>query len=470
MLPQPSGSRPVGQLPTTIPRGTMIRLYACAGLCAVLLYLVLFWNPGPAIEPATLPPPEQPLVSVPTLDRALLGKAKDSTREERLFLEAEPLSHLLAQALNVSPEAARALGMPEHMPPVEALRTNTEVWRGRWIWFRGVVESIDGPRPGHPIPGYSVFEALLRLEDGQRVLFAFTKPPAAGVEVGATARAEGYVLKLRDLAMPEDLRNVPMLVGAELERDYRQWDAVQAIDDSLLAAERPDLVSEGGKLVPSPESWLPIDAVQGENRALWHLAAYARDGAPKTLEEWRRVPALSSDEIWDGFKKDEVHRGTPMRILGMLAAVRTIQASPNPAGVEEWTEAWLQVRDLHGKTIPVWVAGRTDQPLGTSLEVRGFYLRRYCYRTRDGSERWTPLFVAARLDPFVFDGGHRMAEAAAWTLGAAFVLMIMVVIGVRRENKRSRAQEDALVQRRRNRRQKRAGSAEPDVPLPEPQP
>lgn len=457
-------------MPVALPRSTAIRLGACAVLCAVLVYVVLFWNPGPVVDPTALAPVETALVDVPNLDHALLVKAKDRTREERLFLEAEPLSHLLAQSLNVSPEAARAMGMPERMPPVEALRTRADEWRGRWIWFRGEVEAIEGPRPGHPVPGYSVFEAVLRLDDGNRVLFAFSKPPGEGLAVGATARAEGYVLKLRDLAVPADLREVPMLVGAQLRLDYRQWEPVTKLDPEVLGKADTDVVQEGGRLVPSPDTWKTIDVVQRDDQVLWHLSAYARDGAPKTLEEWRLVPALNAQEIWEAFKKNEVHRGTPMRVLGMLAAVRTIQAQPNPAGIEDWTEAWLQVRDLGGKTIPVWVPGRTDQPLGTSLEVRGFYLRRYTYTTRDGQERWSPLFVAARLDPFVFDGGRRLTEAASWTLGVALVFMLLVVVGARREGRRSRAQEDALVQRKKNRRQRLAAAASADGSAPQTEP
>lgn len=455
ILWKPPTTRPTDVPAASMPRGTLVRLGACAVLCAVLVYIVLFWNPGPVLDPVDTKLPEPALVDVPTLDRELLGKAKDRTREERLFLEAEPLSHLLSQSLNVSPEAARAMGMPERMPPVAALRTHPAEWRGRWIWFRGEVETIEGPRPGHPVPGYSVFEALLKLDDGSRVLFAFSRPPAEGLAPGAVARAEGYVLKMRDLAMPEDLREVPMLVGAELRLDYRQWEPVTNLDPEVLAKGGADVVEEGGRLVPSPETWKSIDVVQRDDQVLWHLSAYARDGAPKTMTEWRRIPALNAQEIWDGFKKNETPRGTPLRVLGMLAAARTIQAQPNPAGIEDWTEAWVQVRDLGGKAIPIWVPGRNELPLGSSLEVRGYYLRRYTYTTRSGEERWAPLFVAARLDPFVFDGGHRMTEAASWALGVALLFMLLLIVGARREGRRSRAQEDALLQRRKNRRHRR---------------
>ncbi|MEQ1631544.1 MAG: hypothetical protein ABL997_04170 [Planctomycetota bacterium] len=450
-MPPPPALKPL----PLMPRSAVVRMVAASMVAAAMLYLAVFWNPVATIDQGNLAEPEPPLVAVPQIDTSLLKQAKDATREQRLFLESEPLSHLLAQALNVSPEAARALGMPPQMVPIEALRTNISDWRGRWVFYRGKVEDLTGPRPGHPVPGYGIYEATLRLRDGSAVQFTFSQPPEKGIRQGGFARAEGFVMKLRDAAYPVELTNAPLVVGAQLRQDFEDWGPVTQIDQPTLD-HIVDVQQEGDRLVPSDNSWRTID--EDQSLALWHLAAFARDTPARTKDEWRTAPALNAQEVWDGLKRNEVRRGTAMRVLGMLASVRTITAQPNPAGITEWTEAWVQVRDLGGKTIPIWLPGRVRQPLGTSVEVNSYYFRRYSYETRRGQQIWTPLFVAAALDPFVFETGRGMKEIGTYIFGAAMVLMALVYWGARRERKRSVAQEDALTDRRRKRRQKLAAA------------
>ena len=71
----------------------------------------------------TAEPPPKVVVPVPDLDDQVLAGARDSTREERLVLEAEPLRHLLAKAIDVGPTVAAALGMPETPIAVPEVRT-----------------------------------------------------------------------------------------------------------------------------------------------------------------------------------------------------------------------------------------------------------------------------------------------------------------------------------------------------------
>lgn len=443
--------------PALLPRDALVRLTAAALLVAALLYLVVFWQPQvPTVDPTELANLDEPLFAVPQIDSQLLAKALDSTREERLFLEAEPLSHLLAQSLNVSPAAARAMGMPLHPLPVADVRAAPKEWRGRWLFWRGKVEDLAGPRPGNPVPGYGIYEATLRLADGSAVLFTFSKPPAEGVHVGGWARAEGFLLKLRDVAYPRELTSTPLLVGAELQLDYETWAPQKQIDPERLA-HVIDTRTEGDRIEPSADSWRSID--DDQSLPLWHLGAHARDADPRSSDEWRRVPALNAQEAWDAFKQNRVERGTPMRVLGTLAALRTIAAKPNPAGIDEWTEAWLQVRDLHGKTIPVWVPKSVRMPLATTLEVRGYYYRRYSYESRSGQQYWTPLFVAADLDPFVFDTATAMKEIGVYVMGGTVLIVAFAFLYVRGERRRTAAGEDALIARRRRRRSRVAAAA-----------
>jgi hypothetical protein len=112
------------------------------------------------------------------------------------------------------------------------------------------------------------------------------------------------------------------------------------------------------------------------------------------------------------------------------------------------------VRDLAGKTIPVWVPKAVSMPLGADVEVRGYYLRRYSYESYRGQQYWTPLFVAADIDPYVFGAGAGMRTIGPIALGATVLMVVLVYFAQRRERRRSLNQEDALTARRRRRRER----------------
>jgi hypothetical protein len=442
--------------PAAVPRSPVARLALMALLVAGLLYVVVFWQPAPRFDPTELN--ESPVVEVitPKLDAAILASARDGSREERLFLEPEPLRHLLERSLNVSPETSQALGVPAAPVPLADLRARPGDYRGRWLFYKGVVEDLAGPRPGHPVANYAIYEATLRLPDGELALFTFSHPPGPGVRPGAMARAEGFLLKLRDLTFPTEVRSAPLLVGSRLQRDFEDWGPVRELEPDRFASII-DTRRDGDHHETTKDAWRAIDDDQAE--PLWHLGAYARDRAEAPLAVWRQVTPLNSQETWEQFKRNAVERGTPMRVLGTLVKSRAIVALPNPAGIHKWTEAWVQVSDLGGKTVPVWVPKETQVPLGTALEVRGYYFRRFAYESRRGQMYWTPLFVAADLDPFEMRTGAAMREVSWIALIGFGVLLLLAFWNRRVEQRRSAEHEAALGERRRRRRLKATDAA-----------
>ena len=58
----------------------------------------------------------------------------------------------------------------------------------------------------------------------------------------------------------------------------------------------------------------------------------------------------------------------------------------------------------------------------------------------------------------MFDTGRGLKEISAYALAATLAIMALVYWGTRRERQRSLAQEDALIDRRRKRRQKLAAA------------
>ena len=386
-------------------------------------------------------------VTVPQLDADILAQAKDQQRRDRLLVEKAPLAHLLAEALDVGPSVAAALDIPDAMVPVEDLRASIDDWRSRWLWYEGQLIQLLGPRGGHPVDGYSIYEATIRLADGEAVIAAFSIPPeGAGINVGDWIRVEGYLLKLRDTTYPEKLDAAPMLVGRSIQRDYEDWPDITELDAELLASV------DDSSMWPGDLAWRDVEEDQSE--ALWHLGAFARDTADQwTLADWRKIEPLSTAEPYDRLVAGEVERGEPMRVFGTLIRRRTVAAPANPANIRFWTSAWVQASSFGGHLIPVWVPGEVEQlPLRAQLEVKGFYYRWYVYDSQQGKRYRVPLFVAADLDPFELKTGERMQVIGAWLGGAALLLVIGLLWGQRRAARAALAHSRDMDARRRKRR------------------
>jgi hypothetical protein len=424
--------------------------FSIAGIViGILVYAMASLEPAPVVRPEHELAPS--VVVVPELDHRILACAKDGTREQRLVIEVEPLRHLLAKAIDVGPTVARALGATERAVPVAEVRDRLDQMRWRWLWYEGVLEQLSGPRDGHPVPGYSIYEAAVRLADGNRVLAAFSLPPPDGLRPGDWVRVDGYLLKLRDTTYPQAIDSAPMLVGRELRRDYEDWPPVSTLDPAILAKV------EDKSLWPGDPIWHSLEEDQTE--ALWHLAAWARDTASeRTAADWRRLPALNAHDMHEKLVEHQVARGTPMRIIGPLIRLTTIPAPPNPAGVEVWSEAWVQVREYGGgAVVPIWVPKRIDIATRAQLEVRGFYYRWLAYETAENERRRIPLFVAADLDLYQLATGPAMRTLGLWLGGAITLLFGFVLWHQRRTARSSDEHSRDLDARRRRRRERQLG-------------
>lgn len=425
--------------------------YVLGGLLvAALGYLLtsVEWSDAPVPDPD--PPPAA--IAVPTLDSAILGTALDGTREQRLEVEKEPLRHLLQQALDVGPTVAEALGLPDHPVPLEELRADPRRWRGRWLFYEGEVEYLSGPREGHPVAGRSIYEATLRLQNGDAAMLTFSLPPAAEVVVGSWARAEGFLLKLRDTTYPTAIDRAPLLVGRELLRDYPKWGPVTELDAALLASVDDESYSLGAPV------WRNVEEDQTE--ALWHLAAYARDtfGA-RTNAEWHKAGTLNNDRH-EALRSGKIARGTPMRIFGTLIMRRTLVSPPNPAAIDAWTAAWVQVREYGGGTlVPVWVPKRVAAlPERCQVEVRGHFYRWSIYSAKDGTDRRAPLFVAADITQFDLQVGKTMDGIGLLLGGLVLGFLLLVGFGQLRSKAAADRHMQALYALRRRGKPRQPGA------------
>lgn len=437
---------------TILPPVPPVVRFAFTGvLLAAILYLALFWEPGTdAVEHE----PQAPkiVVPVPVLDQAILATAHDATREERLLFEPEPFRHLLSVAIDVTPSVAHALGMPEDPIGLDEIRKAPQEWRGRWLWYEGVVEDLTGPREGHPVKGRSIYEATIRLADGQHAFAAFTDAPPTDVHRGSWARIEGFLLKLRDTNYPNEVKSAPLLVGRAIQRDYEKWGPVTTLDPAVLAQ------IEDNNFWPGSPAWRSVEEDQCE--ALWHLAAYARDTASqRTLADWRKFGTLNAAETYPILQRNQLAHGTQLRLLGRLIRRTTVAAPANPAGIRNWTVAWVQVRDFAGHVIPVWVPKSVGNlPERLDVEIRGFYYRWYVYETQDDTRLHVPLFVAADLDPFQLE----VDSTARWLTGTLAVLLLFCIVlfwGIQRRWARSSLEHQRHLDSRRRQRRERATQA-----------
>lgn len=425
-------------------------------LLAGLVYVTFFFEPLGQGQLGMGPPVTRARVAVPEIDQELLRTAKDATHAQRLVLEPEPLAHLLEKSIDVVPSVAEALGMPKEPVPVSMLRASPETYRGAYLWYSGELQYLSIGKSGHPVDGYRIYEGFLTTPDGETVTFRVSMVPP-GVEVGEFVRVEGFFLKLRDSTTQPKAEMAPLLVGPELFLDYPPWPPITELDPQMFASIR-DGVVENGEWVDFQDAEDDLETSEGE--PLWALASYAMHqagGDQDTLAHWRQVPAFVSKEQLDRFKYDQVAPGTPFRLLGTFVMAEWFAARPNPIGIDHWTQAWIQVRDLGGKIVPIWIPKRIgDIKFGASLEVRAYYFRRYVYdlRNQDG-KAFTPLFVAAGLERFDTGPEHPMAASVKY----AFAGLVAFVIGLfffiaRRDRQAREAHETAMIERRRRRRQR----------------
>ncbi|MCR9246430.1 MAG: hypothetical protein NXI31_15460 [bacterium] len=442
------------QIPVTI------RLCVVAVFLAGIAYYALFAGGGS--EPTTTSEPDiEVRVVVPDVDNRILERARDSTRQERLTIDAEPLRHLLEKAIDVSPAAALALGRPRAPVPLAEVRADPAKWRGKWLWYKGELEQpISGPRAGHPVEGRSIYEATVRLPDGNRVIATYSLNDES-IRRGEIVRVEGYFMKLRDTTYPSDINDAPFLVGREIQRDYVDWPAVTEIDPTVFEGIDDTDPFPGAKI------WHEIE--EDQDVPLWHLAAYAREYAKdKTLEDWRQHPVLNFADTHNRLVDGKIARGTPMRILGSLVKRRSIAAPANPAGIDYWTVAYVQSQDYAGIVIPVWVPKHVGElPLRTDLEIRGHYYRWFAYTSLDNTKRRTHLFVAADLDRYDLEAGKTM-QGIGIVIGSLLLLLMVAIFFTQRRMKTASERHAADMAARRRRRAEReaaaGGTATEDAP------
>lgn len=444
--------------------GDWLKIALMGAFLGFILFFTIFYKPAGTILDTGEPPVLEESTPVPELDPEVMGLALDSTRSERLVTEEEPFKHLLEKSLLVTPAVARKLHMPRVPVPISLLRKNPEHYRGKYLWYKGQLEYLSRPKAGHPVPGYDYYEGRIRTADGDPVLFAISVPPSKNVAEGSWVRIEGFFLKLRDAHLPAPLDQAPVLVGPELFGAYADWEAVEELDPAVLA--RVDDGVWNGENFDRGED-MPKLLAESQDVPLWHLAGYAmRQSKNLSKADWPRIPAFVQTEQFEAFRTDEFEKGKLVRILGTFVQGRILPAKVNPLGIESWSEVWVQVRDLGGKTIPIWVPGRIDHSWKRNMPVMCFayFFKRYTYKTLKEEVRWTPLFVAADIEHFNLSN-TALSNSVTIAFAGLIGLVAAIFFFMARRDRRQRERHEAmLVDRRRLRRGQKASSPADEQP------
>lgn len=429
-------------------------------LLAIFLFAIFFYDASSPNDLGQQPAIIEGRVETPVLDEQVMAMIQDEDRLERLRIEPEPLSHLLEKSLQVVPSVARALGLPNEPIPIERLQADPGAFRGKYLGYGGVLRYLSPGREGHPIEGWQIREGWIEIEGGEKLLFFVSGKEVEGAEdprVGDFVRVEGFFMKLRDMNLPEELSMAPVLVGPEIYPDYELWDPIDTVDPSILAEIRDGRFING--------QWQDLQDMEryvldSQGPALWHMSNFALSQEDRiSTAQWRTIEPIVSKETFDSFRRSTPEsrnelRGQPHRILGNFIEARTHEALPNPLGIEAWTEAWVQVRDIGGQTLPIWIPKRiANLKRNTAINCRAFFYRLMAYPTRQGEMMYVPLFVASDLHVLEALPEHPIMLIVKLILVAVVALIALTFFQMNRRMKIQRmVHEEEMIGRRRRRR------------------
>ena len=456
----------VHALPPPARRLRIIRLGDKAKIIAMGLMLglvgFLYFLPHRRPVNPTSPRVERAVVEVKQFqpDPRILKKVTDATPSDRSVTEPEAMQHLLKLALNMTPDIAAALRMPEHAIPVDSLRQNPQSYRGRYLWYKGKLEYFQEVKTRHPVQGYKIYQGYLRTtaanpEEEEVVFFYVSKPPEEEIGVGDFARIQGYLMKLRDehLLVKTD-KPSPLLIGKMLKPAYPDWKAVDKVDLSILRRAK-NATWRNGRWINDEEAWLSLQ--ESESTPLWHLASLARHQLQQLEPQQTSIPYLLTKNQIDEFKFGARDQGTPVRIKGRFAWSRIFKADTNPAGIDSWSEVWIQLPRLGGMSVPIWIAkdiaeGDKKWRRLQDVELVGYYFKNHHYQTVTDEKRFTPLFVAAGLEAVELPVNPLRSTLGYLFMGAIVLLIWTIFMMFRTNLKETAKHEEELVGRRRRRR------------------
>lgn len=400
---------------------------------------------------------ERPVVEqifVPEFDFVALNEIIDDSESGALRVEATPLGQLIEHASLLTGSQYDVLGTI-NLTAVENQRliANPQAVRGQAVRARGTIETLIGRTRASD--GRKYIEGRLRLEDGSPCYFAVTRLPVddeGPATPGTFVRLNGLFMKGYRAETDNGWETGPFIVGRNAVFSYESvGDRVTSLPKSMMRLVEDDSIMEGSR---------------GESfSAYWTMLAYARDLQEGDID-WETVPELDNIKLGEILADGEKFRAQPFRIpISVNMETRQKTIAENPARLETVSEGWIGNQN--------WSAGngliKFKGPFGNPglkrkdlVTARGFFFRNHLYEPAKGGAALAPLFVLVDIEKFTPEAETRIPMIFAGVVAVTIALIGLLVFLLSHDKRKSKALQDALIRRKRERRARLAsGSPNP---------
>lgn len=399
--------------------------------------------------------PDIPIEPIPFESPELLAKIRDDSDASRATLDVEALLPVFTHARRQTPQHFVQLGIRSLDADVAAeVMAAPSEHRLAALRVRGEVVDVERRRR----EGGTRDDWLVALRGAGGVIAhaLFANPPSQAssgnderdaVKLGDFLRLDGLFFKVYRQEVGDAWLEGPLVVGHQALSSFPPMDARVARSAPALANVQDD---EVGALHAN------------DDVALWQLMARSKLLGAET--NWADAPELDQATLARIFEDGDTYRGAPFRfpISRNMGAVPT-RAPENPLGVDVMTEGWIgNVMWRTPVGVVNWLApydienlaGWNDPQKAQFVEARGWFFRNRVYTKVSGEPGRAPMFVLAGIEPFIPPPDNVTAAILWFVSGLAFVVVSTIFILLMSDKRKSIELQEALVRRRRARRER----------------
>ncbi len=399
---------------------------------------------GQLPEQAARPADEGNAPPAARVDRELLGEVKDSTPEERVVREREPLLHLLMESGKLVPGDFRRLkARLLDDDPFQAIETSPAEHRGEpWVvkarYLSCKAEQIMLDVSDTTVTqGLTCHVGLARDDNGRAYSFSVLEEPR-DFSPGQVLRLNGFFFKKVALFDPGsgDLVDPTLhFVGKEILHSFLAIPPVTELDLPFLESVRDYELEDQANI---------------RDDALWHVLSYVINTDAETISATGQD--CTQKMLLD--RPTEL-RGQAVRVLGSFHDHWERQLGPggeNPLDLMSVYHSLLVhfgpcfTYLISAERPPDWIREKN-----VNVIAEGIFLQRYCYVAKSHEVITCPLIVVKRFVKFTVRDDSLRKIAPTAIVGAGVVLLGWVLYSSRRDRRVTSELQRKLVARKRAR-------------------
>jgi len=389
-------------------------------------------------------------ISVPPFDSVeLLDQVRDASPEDRVLVDKEPLDAVMRYVGLLDELHFQELGLRDLTPEVASeIAADPSAHRLDPLRARGIVGRLGKRRS--PGANFDEHFGSIVLENGTAAHFVVREVPQ-NLAVGHFVRVNGLFLKLFSAEAENGFIEGPLVLGRRLVESFEQYDSETIANLPALDDVRDDSTGK--------ELGIPLDA-------RWQLMARAAQPHDDAAE----LPELTNHMMVELFKDGAAYRGERFRLPVSINMGTWVEAVPeNPLRLDKLTTGFIANATWKGAApLMQFIAPfeRLDlqdrQDTAHYLTGTGYFLKNTLYQKRDGQPAIAPFFVMDSIETFT-PGEDKITKAIMWgVFGGAGVLVVVIWFLVMRDKRESKALQEEILRRRRERRARSA--AQPSQP------